>query len=322
MRAGSAWAALRARWSAQTAQWERERGLVRPTREGGWYLAVLAGVLVAAVNTGNNLLYVVLAMLMAIMIVSNLLAEWNLRSLRLRRRLPPELFAGAAASGALCVENHRRWGRSFALQIIDLDGGSGELARAVVPAVEPGGEAEAPATWRFPQRGPAGLRRLRVESRFPFGLLRRWRTFDVHEEVLVYPTLRRGLSPERGGAPFGARPDPQGRGGDGDLVGLREYSPGDPLRDLHWLTSARVGRPVVVIREALRRVEVIVRVPPVEGEALERALSEAAMEIVRHTAEGHAVGLELGAERRPARVGERWRRALLDALARFPGGAR
>lgn len=321
MRASAAWAQLRARWGEQQARWERERGLVRPTREGGWYLAVLAGVLVAAVNTGNNLLYVVLAMLMAIMIVSNLLAEWNLRSLRLRRRLPAELFAGAAAAGALCVENHRRWGRSFALQLIDLDESGAELARAVVACVEPGGEAEVPADWRLPRRGAAGLRRLRVESRFPFGLLRRWRTMEVPETVWVYPALRRGSSGARGGAPFGAAPDAQGRGGDGDLVGLRAYQPGDPLRDLHWPTSARVGKPVVVVREALRQVEVIVRVPPLQGEAFERALSEAASELVRHAAEGHAVGLELGEARLPARAGPRWRRALLEALARAPGGA-
>ena len=315
------WGALQARWAAQTARWERDRGLVRPTREGGWFLAVLAGVLIAAVNTGNNLLYVVLATLMAIMIVSNLMAEWNLRGLRLRRRLPAELFAGEAAVGGICVENHRRFGRSFALLLTDLDEVGAQLAAGAAVSVPPGGETEAAATYRLPLRGEARLRRLRVESRFPFGLLRRWRTFDVPETTLVYPSPRRGLRPERAGAPFGARPAANTRGGDGELAGLREYSPGDPLRDLHWLTTARVGRPVVVVREAQQRVEVVVRVPEVRGEALERALSEATGDVIRHAAQGHAVGLDLMGERLPPRVGERWRRALLDALARATAGA-
>jgi uncharacterized protein (DUF58 family) len=310
-------AALRDRLRAREAAWERDRGLVRPTREGGWYLAVLAGVLVAAVNTGNNLLYVILAMLMAIMVVSNLLAEWNLRGLRLRRRLPEELFAEVDAPGAIVVENHRRWGRAFALELRELDAAGGALAEGKVGLVEPGGVAEAPARWRLPTRGPQPLRALRVESRFPFGLLRRWRTLDLPEQVLVFPRPDRGAPPARPAGLGHARPDSRARGGGGDLLGLRDYAPGDAPRDLHWLTTARVGRPVVVLREADSSEELRVVVPPVVGEALEDALRLAAGAVVAGLDAGKAVGLELPGAQLPPRAGPRWRRLLLERLGGY-----
>ena len=34
-------------------------------------------------------------------------------------------------------------------------------------------------------------------------------------------------------------------GNSGEFVGLRDYRPGDPLRQIHWKSWARTGRPIV-----------------------------------------------------------------------------
>ena len=95
----------------------RSRARIRPkpTRDGIWFLVILVGVLVAAVNTGNNLLYLALSSLLGVLVTSNLLAEWNLRGVRVRRVLPVEAFAGRPASGSFVVDNRRRLGGAAAL---------------------------------------------------------------------------------------------------------------------------------------------------------------------------------------------------------------
>src|SRR3977135_3563862 len=58
------------------------------TREGKFFVGITLGVGFAAINTGNNLLYLLLGMLLALIIVSGLMSELSLRDLTVVRRLP------------------------------------------------------------------------------------------------------------------------------------------------------------------------------------------------------------------------------------------
>ncbi len=295
-------------------RWAR-RIRVQPTRTGLGYGMLLLGVLVAAVNTGNNLLYVVLAGQLAVLVVSNLLAEVNLRGLTVRRRLPPELFAGQAAAGSYELENQRRRGPALTVHIEELDGGG---AHGLVGFVDRGDTALAPVRWRFSSRGTQRLGRVRLYSEFPFGLVRRSLVLDMPAEVLVYPAPaegRSGVPALVGGA---TREDPRRRGREGDFQSLRPYQPGDPIRDLHWPTTARTRKPMVVQRAAAGAPEVVVRVEEAEGERWERALSQAAGEVEQHARHGDAVGLHLAGQLLEPRTGDAWRRHLLTRLALAP----
>lgn len=293
----------------------RRRVYARPTAEGGWFVIVLLGVMLAALNTGNNLLYFVLGTLLALLIMSNALAEWNLRGLSVRRRLPADIFAGQPAAGAFVVENHRRFGASWALHLDELDGAH---ACAALERVGVGEVAETPARWTLPQRGAAKLHRVRVWSAWPFGLVRRWRELEVPAEVIVYPAPSSAVALPPGGVGHGDRERPDLAGRSGDFRGLRPYVAGDPLKDLHWATSARLGQPMVVERAAESADEVVVEVPERQGAGWERALSEATAAVLLHLRLGRAVGLHLGAERLRPGSGEGWRRRLLLKLALAP----
>src|SRR5436190_1529910 len=77
---------------------------LRPTREGWWCLLATVGVGFAAVSTGNNLLYLLEAMLLALIVVSGLLSEMSMRGLCLGLRVPDEVFAGRPALFAVVVD--------------------------------------------------------------------------------------------------------------------------------------------------------------------------------------------------------------------------
>lgn len=287
----------------------------RPTAEGGWFLLVLLGVLIAALNTGNNLLYLVLGTQLALLVVSNALAEWNLRGLVVTRRLPEELHAREPGAGAFLVRNERRWGAAWGLHLDELDGGE---ARALLLRVGPGELLTAPARWTFPTRGEARLGRLRVWSAWPFGFVRRWRDLELPAALIVYPAVGPALAGPATGLHGGARERLDRAGRSGDFRGLRGYAPGDAIKDLHWPTTARTGQPMVVERGAEGAEEVVVEVPERAGEAWERALSEATGQVIWHLRAGHAVGLQLGRERLPPGAGDAARRRLLSRLALAP----
>jgi uncharacterized protein (DUF58 family) len=310
-------AAVVARLPEQARARVRTRVRARPTREGAWFLLLVLAVVLAALNTGNNLLYMVLGSLLGALVLNNVLAEWNLRGLRLERRLPDEAWAERSAAGAFVVHNGRRLGAAWSLQIREV-GEAGALATGHALRVAPGERVEVPARWTFAERGEARLAVLVVESTFPFGLMRRWRELPAPASLLVFPRPEPGLARRRMSGVGRARPQQTQVGTGGDFRGLRPYVPGDPLRDLHWPTTARTGKPMVVVRNQEVSDEVVVEVMETNGPAWERSLSRAAGQVLHHTGVGHAVGLRLGGRVLPPRTGDPWRRHLLGLLARAP----
>ena len=316
MQVSSSLREARAWWRAWAADYNR----VRPTSAGLWFVAIMIGVTVAALNTGNNLVYLVLASLMGLLMVNNLLAEWNLRGLTVQRQLPAEVHAMEPARGALVVINRRRWGDAFVVEVAEQDGGR---AHTVVPRVPAGGRAEAPAEWTFPDRGVQRYAVVRVGSAYPFGLVRRFRDLDIPGEILVYPSAERGAPPV---AAAGEGPGASTRGGadaTGEFHGLRPYQEGDPIRRIHWGISARIGEPTVVLRAGESGSEVLILVealPP--GPARERAIRRACGRVLWHCARGDAVGLVAEGVEVAISTGASHRRRMLTTLALLPDAER
>lgn len=293
------------------------RMVPRPTLEGRWTLAVGLGVLVAAVNTGNNLLLAAASLLIALLLADLALGELNVAGVEVRRLLPDELFAGRAAWGSLEVQNRWRLVAVRQLVVREVPSGSMEVGDLTLG---PGATERVPVAWRAHERGSLRLGRVEVWSTFPLGLVRHARVHDEPVEVLVFPLPlggRRGRLEE--GAGHEDRRDVR-RDGRGELVGLRPYRPGDPLRQVHWKVTARVGRFMVAERDAEGGGRAWVTVTPeeLEGEGREPALQMACGAVLDHLSEGRAVGLRVGVRALPAGRGLAHRKRLLAALARAP----
>jgi uncharacterized protein (DUF58 family) len=90
------------------------------TRVGIIYVAVVVLIGVAALNTGNNLLYIVVAALLAAILVSGVASALVLRDLELDVRLPEHVFAGRPVPARLLLRNRRRWLPSFSISVVSL----------------------------------------------------------------------------------------------------------------------------------------------------------------------------------------------------------
>jgi uncharacterized protein (DUF58 family) len=82
------------------------------------YVAAILLIGLAALNTGNNLLYIVVAAMLAAILVSGLASAMVLRELELDVRLPEHVFAGRATIGRIAVRNPRRWLPSFSISVV------------------------------------------------------------------------------------------------------------------------------------------------------------------------------------------------------------
>lgn len=87
------------------------------TREGMVYLAIALGIGVAALNTGNNLLFIVVAAMLAGVLVSGVASAGVLRGLELEASLPAHVFAGKSVMARLTLGNTRLGAPSFSVNV-------------------------------------------------------------------------------------------------------------------------------------------------------------------------------------------------------------
>lgn len=234
-------------------KWLRAPRRLRFTRAGWLFTAGALAIGVAAIPTGNNLLFLLLGSMLGFIAVSGWLSEQSIRGLEIERRLPRGVTAGQVARIGYRVRNGKRRLPSLAVEIRERDlppQPPGERAgrTAWLASLSAGEAVTLRAEHTVERRGVYPLEELTLSTGFPFGLFRKERDLDHPGALVVWPrsdrTLREARTPgrqrQRTGEVLGG-----GAGTRGEFRGLREYRPGDDPRDVHWRSSARLGSPVV-----------------------------------------------------------------------------
>lgn len=91
------------------------------TRAGALYVVVVLVIGVAALNTGNNLLYIIVAAMLAAIAVSGIASAFCLRGLELELKIPDHIFAGTDVAGTLSVRNPRRRIPSLSISAVPVE---------------------------------------------------------------------------------------------------------------------------------------------------------------------------------------------------------
>ncbi len=252
--------------------------LLSLTRAGKFFLLMTLAVGFGAINTGNNLLFLLFGMLLSLIVASGLLSEAVIRNIRVRRRLPRQVEAKQPAPGEFRLINRGWWpalsiepseqnpravagpleGRRLGPRSVpwwkfwrrQTDEESRPLAAAYCLRAAPGDETTLSTHYAFTARGRYELPGLQLKTRFPFGLFEKTRRFDAPASILVYPEsapAERWLGQLR--SRDGDRVQKK-RGTGDEFFGLRDYRPGEDQRSIHWKSTARRGEPVVRETEA------------------------------------------------------------------------
>jgi uncharacterized protein (DUF58 family) len=99
------------------------------TKAGIIYMLVTMVIGIAALNTGNNLLYIVVAAMLAAILVSGVASALVLRGLELDVRLPEHVFAGRPVMGQIALRNPRRFLPAFSIRVVTARKVKGEKVR-------------------------------------------------------------------------------------------------------------------------------------------------------------------------------------------------
>lgn len=273
---------------------------LRFTREGKLLFFVTLGIGMGAINSGNNLLYLVLGILLSLIMVSGVLSELSLRDVTAVRHASPHLFGGEPSLVRIDLYNAKRRFTTFSVEVTELVAPRHELEqrRGFVLALRPGETQTAHLRIRSERRGVVPSAGLRITTRFPFGFFEKSRILPLATRYLVVPELRAVPLPRFPPLVLGQEEEVARLGQGDEFYGLRDGRPTEDARSIAWKVTAR--RDKVIVREhqrpAARRVVLVVpnAVPAdvaLARERLERAFSDAASLATALEAQGYAVGL-------------------------------
>lgn len=221
-------------------------GVVRFTRVGAIYLAATLLVGFAALNTGNNSLYIGLSFMLAALILSGVVSHRGLRSVHVEYVQLGETWAGKPSKGWVKVATRSRF--FYARDVIVT---SPQLyAPVLIQEIPRKSAVTVEVEFLFHERGRTDLTHVDLYTRYPFGFFLKKRSTPLHGEAIVYPQLVDASDARLAEASAGeVRPiDKPGYGS--ELHGFRDYVRGDSLRQLHWRKSASLGRWVIKQQEA------------------------------------------------------------------------
>ena len=236
-------------------RWIGYRMEYRITRDGWVYILGIVLVALAAINTGNNLLFLILASLIASILMSGILSSITLAGVELKLHLPEHIFAGQAVRATVELRNEKLTLPSFSLRV-EAATSKNQPAAAMLetpiyfPYLPRQQSVKQQIPLLFLQRGVYRQEAFKIVTRFPFGFLQKARRMDLAAEALVYPAVAASsefleVLPGLQGA---MESHAKGRGQ--DLYALRGYLPNDSARHVHWKASARFG--ALMVREFAR----------------------------------------------------------------------
>jgi uncharacterized protein (DUF58 family) len=280
---------------------------VMPTRFGFWFGVLLALMLIGGLNFNNNMTLMLGFLLASIALLTTLLAYRNLVGTAVQGILAKPVFCGETATFTVLLRNEEDRKR-FALTVRGEEG-------LDCSDLEPQSTRRLALPQQTGQRGWMEMEPFRVENSFPLGLFRAWSVIVPKAHCLVYPepAAHAPPLPRTGRGEHGAA-----RRGEGEhFHGLREYQPGDPIRQIAWRTSARHEKLYSRQMESPSEEACELNWYLMGGGDSEEKLSILAAWILRAERRQIPYSLEMPGDALPADLGDEHRDACLKILALF-----
>lgn len=294
----------------------QRRVYIVPTHPGLLFCVMLVAMFLGSVNYNLSLGFGFTFLIAGCALIDMHLTFRNLAHLHLKAGRAAPVFAGEEAQFELHLVNRRKHDR-YAIWLDFVNDDRPELAQpADVPA---NATSRVLLSTPAPRRGWLKAPRVRLQTRFPLGLLRAWSYWHPDAKALVYPRPEDDAPP----LPYAGMEmnDGQGLAGQDDFAGIRGYQAGDSLKRLAWRHIARMdvetgGSLVTKHFEGGAATEIAIdfdALPP--GMDSEQKLSRMTRWVIEAEARGLAYAFRLGSVSLPTAHGPAHRDACLRALA-------
>ena len=222
--------------------------------------------------------------------VSGFFGRNNLMGLMVSVDIPEEIYAGTDIPVKIIVSNRKRFMPSFLIKVK-----IGE-ADALFPIVGKTSQSSGLATMAFRARGRHEINGAYVSSAFPFNFFVRFRHLDLHEDLTVFPALKKCSM----GRLLGYDEKSRGEftidrsGFASEIFSIREYRYGDPQKYIHWKASARTGKLKTKELSSLADKPLVLDLDRIAIADLEEKISSVAYAIVKSLRINIPVSLKIG----------------------------
>jgi uncharacterized protein (DUF58 family) len=225
------------------------------TRGGVLFTIAILVVGMAAIVSANNLLFLIVATMLATLLVSGLVSRLCLAGLELDFLVPEHVPAGRSVPGKLFVRNQKWLMPSFSIRVEGVRDAASPVLRTGVyfPLIAGGATLEEIVEVRFPRRGAYRQNGFAFSTAFPFGFLEKSARVTLRKEMIVYPSI----DPQPGFddlfAGIAGEIETHYRGLGRDFYRIRPYEAFESARHVDWKASAKTG--AVQVREFAREQE-------------------------------------------------------------------
>lgn len=224
----------------------------RITRSGLLFTLAIVVVAFAAFISANNLLFLILAAMLATLMVSGFISRLSLAGLELEFLHPEHISARRKIAGRIIVHNDKFWIPSFAVRLAGTQN-AGVDSILYFPAIPARATLEETVELFFPKRGRYTENTFSFSTRFPFGFAERRVHVEVKQDVVVYPPVdpRPGFEQMLLSLTGDIAAYFRGRGG--DFYRIRPYEAFESARHVDWRATAHTGE--LQVREFAREQE-------------------------------------------------------------------
>jgi len=277
-----------------------------------FYIALTLLIGFAAVNTGNNLLFLIVSALLGFMAVTGVVGWRNIRGLTMQVDIPDEIYSGLPTLVTIRLRNEKRLFPSFILHPTVLE-------KTFTTYLLMGEREESNSfVHTFAERGKHHIPWGEIRSPFPVNFFVRRRRIMLEKSFPVFPRPLHCMgSIDHANREKNGESHTSMKGIDGEFSRVADYTGIEPMKLIHWRLSAKFNELKVRELSATAGEPVVIEIDNLPGRDLEERLSMACYLINRLMGQNRAVGLKLGEKVMGPAVSRRHRLNLLTELALY-----
>jgi len=282
--------------------------------KAGWFYIILTLLIgFSAVNTGNNLIYIIASALLSYMLVSGIFGRQNLYDLAIELEIPDEIYAGTEIPIGIRLINKRRFMPAFLIRVLI------ENRQSLFAFTGAKADGKRYCTFQFGARGEHLIGSIYVCSVFPFNFFTRYRKIHQTFKLIVFPKPKKceilhcydHQTKIKGDASTLAR------GYDSDIISIRDYTLGDPLKYISWKSTAKTGILKTKELSAIELRQILIDFDKMSKQDLEHRISCVTFLILKLIRSNIPVGLVIQGEHLKPAVSKAHKIKLLRKLALY-----